>query len=188
LTKFNEKRKVTIRKREVTFASKKLKSGETAYYRDGKRVESHYQKRLAKGVLAGKSVSQARGHPFGKYEDKRLTRGQIQEQEEFHLGAWAEPPSRGGRGKERARYYMKVWVTTESKRRVGSPTGDEDACTPVTLVLKNPDVNDQRGFTYSEIARNFERYALFTVKKSGMTLCTGELSQDLINLWRHTRQ
>lgn len=184
----DSKRKVTIRGKEVTFTSRTLKDGTTAYYRDGKRAKNYYQIRLAKGVLAGKSVSEARGHPFGKYEEKRLTRKQIEEQEEFHLGAWAEPPSRGGRGKERAKYYMKVWVTTESKKRVGSPTGDEEACTPVTLVLKNPDTNDQSGFTYSEMARNFERYALFTVRKSGMTLCTNDLNQDLINLWRHSRQ
>lgn len=188
MPKFDEKRKVTIRGREVTFATRKLKSGETAYYRDGKRIESYYQRRLAKGVLAGKSVAEARGHPFGKYEGKRLTRDEIEAQEEFHLGAWAEPPSRGGRGKERSKYYVKVWVTTESKRRVGSPTGDEDACTPVTLPLRNPDVNEQTGFTYNEVARNFERLVTFTVAKSGMTLCTGDLSQDVIHIWRHSRQ
>lgn len=182
------KRTVVIRGKRVTFTSRTLKSGEVAYYRGGKRVTSYYQRRVARGVLAGQSVSEARGHPFGKYSGKLLSKRQIVEQEEFHLGAWAEPPSRSGRGQERATYYMKVWMESESVKRVGSPTGGEEACTPITLILRSPDKNTQEGFTHKEVSRNFERYALFTIQKSGMELCTGNLAEDLIVVWRHSRK
>lgn len=185
---FDKKATTKIRNREVRFASRTLKSGETAYYRDGKRVTTSYQVRLAKGVLAGKSVKEARGHPFGKYDGKLLSRSDIEAQEEFHLGAWAESPRRSGRGQTKATYYIKVMVTSRSKQEVGSPTGEDTVCEPVTLSLRNPDSNTQTGFTYAEVSRDFERLALFTVRKSGMTLCTGELSRDLIHVWRHSRR
>lgn len=183
-----DKRTILVRGKRVTFTSRTLKSGETAYYRNGKRSTSYYQKRIAKGVLAGQSLSEARGHPFGAYSGKLLTRQQIDAEEEFHLEAWAEPPRRSGRGQEKASYYIKVSVTSESSQRVGSPDGTEEACVARTLQLRDPDVNTQTGFTYADIARRFERIALFTVQSYGLTLCSGDLKQDLIAIWRHSRR
>lgn len=133
-------------------------------------------------------MQEARGHPFGKYSGKLLSRSDIAEQEEFHIGAWAEPPSRGKRGTERATYYMKVSVKNVENPRAGSPTGDGEACVPMTMALRSPDRNEQTGFTYSELTRNFERIALFTISKYGRELCTGDLAADLIHVWRHSRK
>lgn len=184
----SEKRTIIVRGKKVTFTSRTLKNGEVAYYRNGKRATSYYQKRVAKGVLSGQSLAEARGHPFGAYSGKMLTKRQIQEQEEFHVGAWAEPPRSGGRGQEKATYYVKVSVTSESSQRVGSPDGTEEACVPRTLRLRDPDVNTQTGFTFRDLARRFERIVLFTVDSYGLTLCSGDLKTDLIAVWRHSRQ
>lgn len=191
MPKFDKKEKRTIRGKEVTFASRTNKDGKTVYYRDGKKVETYYQRRLARGVLSGLSISEARGHPLGAYSGKLLTRREIQEQEEFHIGAWAEPPRASGRGKERAEYYMKVSVTTESikrQNRPGSPTGAEEACVALTLKMRNPFRNDQDGFTYQEFTRNFSQIAQFTLQKYGLDSCTGNLRDDIINIWRHSRK
>lgn len=189
MPRFDKTEKRTIRGKEVSFSEKKLKNGKTAYYRDGKRVESYYQRRLARGVLEGKSVSEARGHPFGAYTGKLLSRSEIRAQEEFHIGNWAEPIRNDAKGRDRHDYYMKVSVTGESlmrQNRPGSPTGNEDACTPVTLKCRNPLRNEQDGFTYSEFSRNFEAIARFTLRKYGLDLCNGDLRQDLIRIWRHS--
>lgn len=191
LPKFDKKEVRTIRGKKVTFASRTLKNGKTAYYRDGKKVESYYQKRLAKGVLNGLTIAEARGHPFGAYSGKLLTRREIQAQEEFHIGAWAEPPRAFGRGKEQSAYYMKISVTSESvkiQNRPGSPTGEEEACIAVTLKLRNPFQNDQDGFTYQELTRNFSQIATFTLQKYGLEACTGNLQEDVISIWRHSRR
>lgn len=202
-------RSVTIKGQRVRFSSKMLKSGETAYYRDGKRVDSGYQKRLARGVLAGKSVQEARGHPFGAYSGKAIGRSQIRKEfpeaarldngDFAHFGAWAEPARASGRGRERATYYMKVMVTSESLKKSGSPTGEGEVCTAVTLPLLDPSRNDQIGFTYREVARNFEQIALFTIRRRGLTLChagasndpatvRSALRQDVLAVWRHARR
>lgn len=183
-----EKRIVKIRGKNVTFSSRKLKSGEMAYYRGGKRVSSSYQKRLARGVLSGLSVAEARGHPFGKYSGKQLSRRDIREQEEFHIGEWAEPPTRSKRGQEKASYYVKVSVKSVENPRAGSPNGDGEACVPMTMQLRNPDKNTQEGFTYPELTKNFERIVLFTTMKYGRELCTDNLAEDLIAVWRHSRR
>lgn len=188
MARFDRSRKVEIRGKDVTFSQRKLKSGETRYYRSGKPVSSRYQVRLAKGILEGKSVAQARGHPFGDLESKRLTRQEIAQQEEFHLGEWAEPPSASDRGKARSTYYVKVSVTSDSAARVGSPTGEEEACTPKTLQLRDPSKNTQEGFTFKELTSNLEKIILFTVESYGLTLCTGDLRRDVINIWRHSRR
>lgn len=189
-------RKVKIRSKNVSFSSRILKSGETAYYRGGRRVTSSYQIRLAKGILAGKTVAEARGHPFGAYSDRLLTREQLQREEEFHLERWAERPTRKGRGETLATYYMKVIVTSESSRQAGSPDGTEEACVARTLQLRDPATNDQRGFTYKDLARRFETIALFTLQKYQLRLCSlkdGEdpkaaLRRDVIAIWRHSRK
>lgn len=184
------KKEIKIRNKKVTFSSKVIE-GKTVYYRDGKVAESYYQRRIAKGILEGKSLTEARGHPFGKYSGKLLTKSDIESQEEFHLGAWAEPPGRGKRGQVKATYYMKVSVTSESVKkhsRPGSPTGTDDACVAVTMRLKNPNQNEQDGFTYQELSRNFEAIAFFTIDRYGHELCSGSLKNDLIAVWRHSRQ
>lgn len=184
-----EKREVNIRGKSVTFSV----DSKGNYYRDGKRTTGSYQKRVAKGILEGKTLAEARGHPFGKYSGKLLSRREINEQEEFHLGEWAEPPRATKRGQEKATYYMKVSVTAESVKKLnrpGSPTGeaDGDGCVAITMRLYDPDNNNQTGFTYKHLARNFERIALFTISRYGHELCTGDLKRDLLNIWRHSRQ
>jgi hypothetical protein len=181
-------RTIDIRGKPVTFSSKTLKSGEIAYYRSGKRATTEYQTRVAKGILAGKSLQEARGHPFGAYTEKLLTQKQIDAEEEFHLGQWAEPPKAKGRGKEKHQYYIKVSCTSESSRRVGSPEGTEEACVARTLMLRDPTTNTQTGFTYSDLAKRFEQIALYTIQSYGLTLCTGNLHEDLIAIWRHSRK
>ena len=184
------KRIVKVGKKKVTFSSRTLKSGETAYYRSGKRVKSAYQARVARGVLSGKTYSEARGHLQIKgHNDKKLSAKQIRDQEEFRLGQWAQTPKNDARGQQRATYYLKVSIKTSSaKGKSGSPLGDGEVCTPATAVLLSPDTNDQRGLTYREVANNFERYALFTIGKYGWELCTDNLAQDLISIWRHARR
>lgn len=179
---------VIVRGKRVTFSSRTLKDGSIAYYRSGKRATSTYEVRVAKGVLEGKSLSQARGHPFGEYSRRLLTKKQIAAQEEFHIGEWAEPARAAGRGKERASYYIKVKVTSDSSKRAGSPDGTEEACVPRTLQLRDPDTNDQSGFTHEDLARRFERIALHTISGYGLTLCTDDLKDDLISIWRHSRR
>lgn len=184
----SQKRTVLIRGRRVTFSSRKLKSGEIAYYRSGRRVHSSYQIRIARGVLSGKTLQEARGHPFGSYSGKLLTPEDIAAQEEFHLGGWAEVPRKRGRGNEKSTYYIKVSVTSDSSKRAGSPDGTEEACVARTLALRDPDTNTQEGFTYQDLARRFERIAMHTVQSYGLELCTGDLQTDLIHIWRHSRK
>lgn len=181
-------RKIQIRGQEVTFSSRRLSSGETAYYRSGRRQTTSYGIRVAKAVLAGQSLAEARGHSFDRFRKSQLTRVQIAEQEEFHLEAWAEPPNRSKRASEKAAYYVKVSVTSESSRRVGSPDGTEEACVPRTLALRDPDRNEQEGFILADLKRRFERVVRFTVESYGFTLCAGDLAQDLITFWRHSRR
>lgn len=186
---------VFIRGKRVKFTSRVLKSGETAYYRDGRRAKSPYQIRVAKGVLSGLSVSEARGHPFGKYSNKLLTKKQIQAEflsdiapQGGGYGEWAARPSRKD-GLARYRYFIKVSVTTSSFQERGYPDGKEEACRAVTLHLRQPGNNDASPtLTYSEVVGNFEQYALFTVKSYHLKLCNDDLKEDLLGIWRHKEE
>lgn len=186
--RFDQSKTTHIRGKDVVFSSKKLKSGGTAYYRDGRRVTTPYQKRLAKGILQGKNPTQARGHKSfeARWGDKRLTSVEIAQQDEFHLGNWAESPRADKRGRQRVRYYAKVLVTNQSFRQVGSdPSKTEgEACTPATLSLIDPDVNTQSGFTYGDLKSRFSHILMATVERYGLELCTGNLQQDTIAFWR----
>jgi hypothetical protein len=180
-------RKVTIGKKQVTFSSRVLKSGEVAYFRAGRRATTTYQKRLAKGILEGKSPKEARGHlDFGAYESKKLRQSQIEESEEFHLDRWAQVPRNDRAGKSQREYYIKIMVTKESMNQRGSPTGDGDVCTPATLALKDPSTNDQRGFTFKSLAPRLEEILMFTLKRYRLTPCTGDLKKDILAIWRHS--
>lgn len=184
-------RTVRIGGKNVTFSER-----QGVYYRDEKPVETEYQKRLARGVLMGLTPAEATGRKpvnFGEHEDKRLTATEIAQQSEFFTSrdsadSWAAPARRDKEGRIRHDYYIKVSVTEESFRAVGSDPKDGEGCVPATLLLLNPNVNIQQGHTFIEATRNFETQVLFTVERARLELCTGDLSQDLLGIWRHARR
>lgn len=189
----NDSRRVKIGKKESSFKSRVLKSGETAYYRDGKRAKTPYQIRLAKGILAGLTPAEARGHPFAKYSGKLATKKQIQA--EFaptseggsNFGEWAARPSRKDSGSYA--YYVKVSVKSESLRARGSPDGNEEACRAVTLRLLDPNQNSRTPtFTYREATRRFGELFDFTIMYYKVELCNDDASEDLLLIWRHAEK
>lgn len=192
------RRVVKIRGKETTFHSRVLKSGEIAYYRSGKRVETYYQKRLAKGVLSGLSPQAAVGkgaNDFNRnFRSKALTLTELQSLREgartgtgqhVELEKWGATFS-SQKQREKSQYYADVYVTNESMRKVGSEPSSDDACVISTLALVSTSGNEiVRKFSQGEIRRNFRNILLFTLKRYGLTLCTGSLEQDVIRFWRH---
>lgn len=192
------KRTVTLRGKEVAFTSRKLRSGETAYYRDGKRQTTSYGNRIAKGILSGKTLSQARGHPnYLSLREKGLTSVEIEKEipkesgnpgtGEYHqYGEWAEPPRSKGGGMKK-HYYAKVRVSNESipRGKKYDPTASDDVCTTLTVSLFDPYHNEQTGFTYAEISRKLGQIIQYTLKRYRLALCTNNLQADVLGVWRH---
>lgn len=194
--------RITIRGRETHFTSRTLKSGETAYYRDGKRVRTQYQKRLAKGVLAGKDPRASvgkRNRDFNEhFRAKSLRESDLEtlrreagakpsdgSPASFSLANWGATFGSHEKG-ARYRYYADVSVTNESLRAVGSPEGDEEACKLITLgLVKNEDGRIVKEFTRAEIQRDFRSIILYSVKKRGLELCSGDPKRDVVRFWRH---
>lgn len=188
----SNRREIIVRGKAVRFSSRILKSGEVAYYRDGKRVKTGYQRRIAKGVLEGKTLQEARGHPFGAYSGKLATKKQISEQFLSDIGPrgggygeWAARPGRRDGGAHFA-YYVKVSVKSESLRARGSPDGSEEACKPVTLRLLDPNQNTkQPTFTYAKVVSNFQTFYHFTLQYYQLETCSDDPKADLLMIWRH---
>lgn len=174
------KRTVKVKGKSVTFSQKTLKDGSIAYYRGGKRAKTPYQERIARGVLGGKTVQEARGKPvgekpFGDFSSKRLKQKDIVPREADHMNKWAEAPS--PKRKTVAEYYARVSVSSKSLKQRGSPTGDgEAACKAVTLRLGL--------HTYREMAAQTQRIISQALTSLRLEGCTGRLQDDVLEIWR----
>lgn len=193
------KRVVQIRGKPVTFSSRILKSGETAYYRSGKRVTTYYQTRLARGLLAGLTLPQARGHgsqDFAKnFASKALTHSQLATAHEgagevgqFALEEWGA--TFGSKSERAHAWYADFRVTTESMKKRGSePDSEGEACQVATLrlVRRRGKGEIQQHFTKSDIRFNIRIILEDTLAYYRLVLCTGNLEGDLLGFWRHAK-
>lgn len=184
------KRTVEVKGQKVTYSSRELKSGKTAYYRNGKRVEK-YQARIARGILAGKSYSGARGHL--SLAEKATKQGRLDETvnsaenpQGGGFGKWAQEATRAPK-EAKHKYYALVRVNNDSlPSNKYDPNADDGICTTLTLFLSNPYRNEQDGFTYTEISKHLGPIVRFTLKRYGFVLCTGDIYNDVLGVWRHS--
>jgi hypothetical protein len=139
--------------------------------------------------LSGKTYTQARGHVSLK--DKAYSQTQVdsevntvKNEDGSGFGTWGEAVNKSPPG-ERSEYYAKVRVTNDSLSQRGSEPTEEGMCSAMTLRLLNPYTNDQRGLTYQELSSKLGPIVRFTVKRYGLTLCTGDIHEDLLGVWKH---
>lgn len=193
-------RTVIINGKETTFRSKETSSG-TIYFRSGKRVTSSYQVRLARGILAGLTPVQARGHgsrDFSKnFAPKALTLSELQERRkgartpqgaDVSLEKWGATFGQKREGK--FSWYVDVRVTTESMKARGSDTSQgEEACQIATLLLTRV-VNNRlvTTFTHNEVKLNFRGLMDSTLRYYKLKLCNDDLESDVVAFWRHSER
>lgn len=196
-----------IRGKVVKFSAKRLKDGTVAFYRDGKRAWNAYQRRLARGILEGRSTAEATGRKpssYKKWKSKFYTRPAINKElarygkdDQPRYGTtdtgevpWAEPPENAEGAFERRRYYAQVSIQVKSAIEAGSDIAHDEgaACTPATLALLQNRGGDLVGLTRAEFRKGLEGYIHDALRRAGLRLCTGDLNKDLISVWRHSRR
>lgn len=198
-------RRVKIRGKDVTFTAKRLKDGTVAFYRNGKRTWNAYQRRIARGVLEGKTVAEAAGRLVAsftkKWGSKFYGRPDINKNLARYAGdgsgkygttdsgevPWAAPPNRSDGAFDRHRYYALVNVQVQSAIEAGSDIAHDEgaACSPATLTLLANRNNQLTGITRAEFRRDFEKMVHDALRRAGLRLCTGELATDVLGIWRH---
>lgn len=197
-----EKKVIKIRGKDVTIEKRTLDDGTERYYRSGKRVRTQYQMRLAKGVFSGLTPRQAVGKGNTDFRDnfapKVLTRQELETTREGARSSTGQhvPLERwgatfGSHKTGRSSYYADIRVTEESMKQVGSDPRDVDgdACTVATLQLVRIKGSElQKTFTAQEIRYNFRAIIEDTLRKYRLTLCTGNLEDDLLRFWRHSEK
>jgi hypothetical protein len=191
-----------VRGRRVKFAAKRLGDGSTALYRSGKRAKSPYQKRVAKGVLEGKTIAEATGRKTSikMWREKYWGRPEIDERLAKYINGravygttseghvlWAVPPETPEGALERHRYYALVNIQVASAQEAGSDIAHDDgaSCVPATVALFKNRNNDLTGLTRAEFRRDFEKLLYENLRRMRLRLCTGDAKVDVLGIWRH---
>jgi len=205
-----------IRGKTVRFAARRLKDGTVALYRNGRRAWNAYQRRLARGVLEGKTMAQATGRKptDAAWRPKYLGREGIRQNLARYAGPgardpgsgkygttghegdatsdvpWAEPPDRADGAFEQRRYYALVSIQVQSAIEAGSDIAhDEGAtCTPATLAILKNRGGQLTGLTRAEFKREFETLLHDALRRAGLRLCTGDPRKDVLAIWRHSKK
>lgn len=195
------KRTVKFEGRQITYTERVLKDGTVAYYRGHRRVKSRRLIGIAKEVLAGRGVAQARRqHPTPSQRAARRfnqkvgdkTPGSARAIEQVgvpHIERWGAPV-RSLKPRQKRTFYVLVEVVafrggpgSHVDLHFDDPDDiDKTRTHPATIAIRGP---DGQGLTKAQFQRDYEGHVREQLDRHGLLLPADQDVQDAtIAIWR----